>query len=178
MSLRDFTKEYQIHTHNLYVCIGINQKPGYRMESRVNYIINEVIESLKIEIPYYKEINVAYVYETNGLMQVRPFNVLKINERPCYKDLVDNVGSHRMEHVFFMSMEVLKQYENEDCRFYFITDERIPHSNNILYKSQVDIEMNERYQNNKIKVILCKPKSLGSDLLEEYLSVYGNVRKY
>lgn len=162
----------------MYVCICINQRPGYGAESRVSYLIDQVFCDLKKEIALYNEIHIAYVYETIGLMDVKPFCVLKENKKPYYKETCGNVGDHSMDHIFFVGMELLEQCENGERRLYFLTDEKLPRVNNLLHKTPIGIEMNERYVHSDVKIILCKSDSVGEDLLEEYLMTnkHGSVK--
>lgn len=169
MALKDFTQEYQIEKHDLYVCIGIDQITGYGTESRINYLIDNVIEGLKSEMPDYNTINVAYVYETKGLMEIKTFAELSKDERPFYRDVCEKVDDHSMDHIFFTGMEILRTHKNDECRFYFLAEEKLPRINNILHKSVYGIQMNERYEGYDTKIILCKPNEVGEDLLEEYL---------
>lgn len=180
MALKDFTQEYQFTNRTLYVCICIYQRPSYGVESQVNYFINKVVCDLKKEIEIYNEIHIAYVYETTGLMDVKPFCVLRESEKPYYKEPCGRVGNHSMEHIFFMGMEMLEQWKDEERRLYFVTDEILPRVNNLLHKSANGIVMNERYAHSDVKIILCKSEYLGEDLLEEYLTMnkQGSVKKW
>ena len=77
--------------------------------------------------------------------------------------------TENMEHIFFLGMEMLGQYQDGECRLYFVTEEKLPRVNSLLYKTDDGIMMNERYAASDVKIYLCKPDTLGEDLLEEYL---------
>ena len=63
-----------------------------------------------------------------------------------------------MEHIFFLGMEMLGQYQDGECRLYFVTEEKLPRVNSLLYKTDDGIMMNERYAASDVKIYLCWAK--------------------
>lgn len=175
MALKDFTEEYQIEKQTMYVCICVNQKMGYGGTSRVNALIQQLYDALQKEMEKYREIYVAYVYETRGLMDVKPFAVLKKDEKPYYKEGGTDAGNHKMEHIFFMGMELLAQHPKDERRLYLVTEERFPRVNQLVRKNGDELLFNERYADTDIEIRVCKPDDLGEDLLDEYLKTKNDI---
>lgn len=173
MALSDFIEEFQIFDKKLYVTICIYHIPRLGTSSPINKMIEEVIEELKSELPDYEEIQIAYVYETRGLMDVKEFQPLTEDSPVYYKEPCEIIVSHKLEHVFFMGMAMLEPIQERDdapeTRLYLITDEKFERVNQIVYRDENRIRMNPRFSGMYTKIILRKAPNAGGDILEEYI---------
>lgn len=182
MSLKQFDKEFHVKKKPLNVVICIYHTVGLHRESVINKMLEEVQLGLKEECNAYQEIQVAYVYETLSLLDVKQFQKLK-KETPIYYK--EPCGSHKMmhnlAHVWFMALAVLeKQVNKMDCetenRLYFLTDEKFSRVevNQLFVEENGKLMIHPRFSKLSFIPFLKKTKHAGGDLLEQYIYAYNH----
>lgn len=173
MALSDYMEEFQIEKRKLYVAICIDQAPGYGKNSPVNRMLEELVGQLKRERMDYESIEVAYVYETEGMMDVKDFASLTEESLVWYKEPCIRMENHNLNHVFFMGMALLerveKLYDTAEKRLYFVTDEKFERVNQIACETEKGLKANPRFAGMDVEIILVREENAGGDLLDKYI---------
>lgn len=174
MALRNYMEAYQVSKRKLFVTVCIYEKPGYRTNSPVNRMLEELLAKLKAESEDYEEIRIAYVYETENLMDVREFSPLTPNSPVLYKEPCGWMNSHKLHQVFFMGLTLLEQKlqqeEAAESRLYLLTDEKFERVNQIVCQTPQGVEINPGIRKGDTKVILIKSCNAGDELFEKYIA--------
>lgn len=157
---------------NVVICIY--HKKGRHQQSMINEMLEGVQSKLKKKLKNYKEIQIAYVYETNSILDVKEFEKLEENtpiyyKEPCNKEK----GEHNLAYVYFMGLAVLeKQLEKNPQRnveniVYLITDEEFGRTmvNRILYA------LHARFSHLNFQAKLVKTSDVGkNEDFESYMN--------
>lgn len=193
MSLIQFEKEFFmndpisdfIDKQILNVVICIFQK-GIGVEDRS--LINQMLEKLQIqlkgELDQYKEIYVAFVYETPSL-DAKKFFKLERDTQIYYKE---PTKSCNFAHVWLMGMALLEQKQKEtidsqilaENRLYLVMDVEVSRTEALLIIQEKEgrLYMHSRFEKVNFKPILFKSEDGKGNLLEEYIQKYGDVKVF
>lgn len=182
MSLKQFDKEFHVEKKSLNVVICIYHTVGLHRESVMNKMLEEVQLELKEERDAYQEIQVAYVYETESLLDVKSFQKLETETPIYYKEpCASHKMNHNLAHVWFMALALLEKQANKmeskaENRLYFLTDEKFSRVevNQIFEKKDGNVMIHPRFSKLSFIPFLKKTKHAGGDLLEEYIYAYNH----
>lgn len=181
MSIRDYEYELRSDMRDLNAVICVYQKPGTSGRSPINAGLEAVIAELKREIPDYKVIQVAYVYETKGLQNCIPFEQLTSGTEPYYMEPIREVPDHNLDHVLFMGMAMLEQKKRingGECRLYLVTDDRFKSGNEVVWHEDGMPVMNPKLNELNAAIIIVKQERTGGEEIEQVVEnqLAGKVR--
>lgn len=191
MSLTQFKKEFFMDDSildfidkqilNVVICI-LQKSIGMGDRNLINKMLESLQIQLKGELDKYREINVAFVYETPSL-DAKKFFKLKKDTQIYYKE---PTKSCNFAHVWLMGMALLEQKQKKtinsqisvENRLYLVMDVEISRNEALLIIKEKEgiLSMHSRFEKVNFRPILFKSEDGKGDLLEEYIQKNGDVK--
>lgn len=135
MPLKDYDRWTERENCDLSAVICICQKSGYGAKSPVNRALSRIQQDLrkmaeKDGEESYNSVRVAFVYENEVSLGVKPFEVIDENTQISFMESYGRT-EHNLAHVLFMGLILLEEAAREEevpsiKRLYLVTDRRFP----------------------------------------------------
>lgn len=170
MSIRDYEEELRSVKRDLNAVICVFQKPGNSRRRPVNRMLETIIDGLRSELPDYKSIRTAYVYETRGLQNCIPFQPLTAGTEPYYMEPVREAADHDLDHVFFLGMALLEKAQSingGECRLYLVTDDRFGFASEICLRDEGTVNLNPRFAHLNTTIYIYRSENAGGAEIEQ-----------
>lgn len=177
MALKDYDEVFQVSRKKLYIVICIYNSMEKGIESPINHMLSDIMEDIKQQLEEYESVDLSYVYETEGLMEVKHRSNITKSDEAWFVMPERYKGQHNFKHMFHMGLALLNQRkqrkENVELQMYVVTDEKFKRTDNVLWEENGVFSVNPAFQNIKATFKLYKSQNAAEEKFEKFMYQNG-----